>query len=700
MMMNFRKSWLAVLCMVAIPGFCFAAEYTVPDMVATISGAVQQAGNGDTIKVKPGTYIERIDFTGKYIVIQSTDGPEKTIIQGMGSDSVITVQETPAMVGVQPVTISGFTIQNGSGGSGRGGGITLARSADAVIENNVIQKNTAQDGAGILIYQSNPIIRNNRISSNTSTRFGGGLYVVSSSKPTIISNWIEDNTASGPTFTGGGASGGGIYVDGDSVPSIIGNIIQKNQSDFAGGGISLRKNVSGVVEDNSISENVASYGGGIHIETEGSMPQILNNEISANQAVKKDKFAGSGYGGGISVYNQSAPVLRGNTISSNYGSDGGGGIVISENANPYIYANTISSNSTRIDSDYFAGGGIYIANAAVTAINNIIDNNHARIGGGIGFVGNTTGLLVNNTIVNNSAYLKFIAAGGGIFISKISNQVSAQNNILAKNNDFQIYEETASAYFLSNLIENYDRGIYYNPVTNGINTISAFNQSGAIYAEYNIDGDPLFVSLSDRDYHLSSASPAIDQGFLSGSPYDDRDLYVRPYGTGIDIGAYEYAPQGLNRQKTPVYRFWSGAYHGHFFTASKDEKNSFLFSYFPGVWAYEGTVFYAFGVQYSQTVPMYRFKSDLYNGYFYTASEDEKNYVMGHYAENIWKYEGIAWYMYPIDFAGESTTLYRFWSDLYQHHFYTASEEEKDYIRANYPETTWRFEFGVARIPF
>jgi hypothetical protein len=39
--------------------------------------------------------------------------------------------------------------------------------------------------------------------------------------------------------------------------------------------------------------------------------------------------------------------------------------------------------------------------------------------------------------------------------------------------------------------------------------------------------------------------------------------------------------------------------------------------------------------------------------------------------------------------------VHRFWSDLFQKHFYTASSVEKDYIIATYPVNTWRYE-GVA----
>ena len=95
-----------------------------------------------------------------------------------------------------------------------------------------------------------------------------------------------------------------------------------------------------------------------------------------------------------------------------------------------------------------------------------------------------------------------------------------------------------------------------------------------------------------------------------------------------------------------------------------------------------------------QASPVYRFWSDQNQGHFYTASELEKNYVIANYPSNIWRYEIIAFYVYLNQIAGTKPT-YRFWSDKNKKHFYTASESEKNYVIANYPSNIWRYE-GIA----
>jgi hypothetical protein len=44
--------------------------------------------------------------------------------------------------------------------------------------------------------------------------------------------------------------------------------------------------------------------------------------------------------------------------------------------------------------------------------------------------------------------------------------------------------------------------------------------------------------------------------------------------------------------KSPVYRFWSRQNSAHFFTISEQEKNIILSTYPDNVWRYEGVAYY------------------------------------------------------------------------------------------------------------
>jgi hypothetical protein len=148
-----------------------------------------------------------------------------------------------------------------------------------------------------------------------------------------------------------------------------------------------------------------------------------------------------------------------------------------------------------------------------------------------------------------------------------------------------------------------------------------------------------------------------------------------------------------------VYRFWSDTYQGHFYTRSVAERNQVISSYPSSVWRYEGAVFGAFGAQVEGSVPVYRFWSTAYNAHFYTTSESERDQVIALYPDNVWKYEAIAFYAYPVNTRVAGTSLVsRFWSPTYLNHFFTASQGEADFVRANYPASIWTYEGQPFRV--
>src|SRR5262245_35991326 len=76
--------------------------------------AIHAAADGDIVLAAPGTYVERINFKGKAILVTSSGGANVTTIDGNLNGPVVTFAtgETSASV------LSGFTITHGmySGG--------------------------------------------------------------------------------------------------------------------------------------------------------------------------------------------------------------------------------------------------------------------------------------------------------------------------------------------------------------------------------------------------------------------------------------------------------------------------------------------------------------------------------------------------------------------------------------------------------
>ncbi len=275
----------------------------VPGNYPTIQAAINDAIEGETIIVSPGTFTENINFNGKNIILASTD-PENsnivasTTIDGNQNGSVVTFSgaETSACV------LKGFTITNGdkTDDSSRGGGIK-GNSTQAWITNCIITGNTAIYGGGI--NSCNGIISNCTISGNFARGTGGLFRCNGTITDCIISN--NYSTSGGPTSQYGPGSGGLGWCYG-----IIRNCtISYNTTATRGGGLSY---CDGIIDNCTINDNTATYGGGGLYECNGT---ITNCTIAGNTAYWD--------GGGLYECNGSITHC---TISSNTADDSGGGL--------------------------------------------------------------------------------------------------------------------------------------------------------------------------------------------------------------------------------------------------------------------------------------------------------------------------------------------------------------------------------------
>jgi uncharacterized delta-60 repeat protein len=185
-----------------------------------------------------------------------------------------------------------------------------------------------------------------------------------------------------------------------------------------------------------------------------------------------------------------------------------------------------------------------------------------------------------------------------------------------------------------------------------------------------------------------TATPAAGSIFEDWSGCDSTNgttCFVTMDGDKTVTANYENIPC------SPVYRFWSDQYLQHFYTISETEK-SYVMATWPNIWRYEGPVFCAFTSEMPGTSPVYRFWSDKYSQHFYTISETERDYVIATWP-GIWRYEGPVFYAFSY-FAEGTSPVDRFWSDIFLGHFYTISETEKIYVLATWPDV-WLYEGTV-----
>lgn len=93
------------------PALGLAATIYVPDDFGTIQGAIDHASSNATIIVRPGTYVENIDFLGKAVAVRSERGPGFTSIDGNQLESAVTFSSGEGAGSI----LEGFTITNGKG---------------------------------------------------------------------------------------------------------------------------------------------------------------------------------------------------------------------------------------------------------------------------------------------------------------------------------------------------------------------------------------------------------------------------------------------------------------------------------------------------------------------------------------------------------------------------------------------------------
>ncbi|MBT4407658.1 MAG: hypothetical protein HOC79_07290, partial [Euryarchaeota archaeon] len=205
------------------------------DPFRSIQSGINFSSDDDSVTVTAGTYVENINYNGKNIAVIGEDR-ETTIIDGDSSGSVVTFANGEDSTAV----LSGFTIQNGSGflyssETTQGGGIYIYFS-NPVLENLIIQNNSATYGGGVHTAWSAPVLNNLTISGNDASGpggRGGGLYIEAAQDGMTIDHTnIYGNTAT--------SFGGGVYVYKNqyATPQFSNVTITNNTSNYEGGGVS------------------------------------------------------------------------------------------------------------------------------------------------------------------------------------------------------------------------------------------------------------------------------------------------------------------------------------------------------------------------------------------------------------------------------------------------------------------------------
>ena len=392
--------------------FCaplLAEILNVPNTYPTIQAGINAASTGDTVLVEPGTYSENINYNGKNIMVVSlyltnpdTATISQTIIDGNSLGSVVKFENGEDSTAV----LQGFTLTNGLGFPGGGGGIMCNSTSSPTLKNLKIINNRGGVGGGLWCSAATrPHLAEVILKDNSAIFSGGGIYCETNAEISLERVTISANTSN--------ENGGGIYLKNNARASLIDVTVEGNNCSFSGAGLYCATNCTLNLENVMIMENECEGGdgGGIYLSDSCEVTLLQDTLIS--------NIAGSG--GGIYCEKSSNLTVSSSLIKDNFVDFSGGGVYLQE-------SNSIFIGTSLIRNSAMDGGGIYYEiNATVNFSNGIISGNDAENRGGGIYCDESNTILTGASVINNTASL-----GGGIFSG--SNKSSTFTDVTVSGN--------------------------------------------------------------------------------------------------------------------------------------------------------------------------------------------------------------------------------------------------------------------------
>jgi hypothetical protein len=436
-----------------------------------LAPALAAAGDGDTIRIGPGTYDGGVTIDVSVSLVGA--GAGRTTISGGGP--VLTIGEFGAdaepTVSIEGVTITGGVTQSSpesvpftgqEGVIAAGGGVEIPPNADF--------------SAGATVRIANSVITGNRVAPSATAPFGppcpggdpcpyaaaSGGGIDSWGTLTLTNTTVSDNRI-------GSASGLSTLasdVDGGAITSLLGpltidgSVIHGNQASATGAngrfveggainvsGRTMRISNSAVTGNSAAlaaslpnSVDLGANGGAMHITGDASVAirrtTVSGNSISmTNTLGDAEAFSGGIHANPDVDFTMSNSVVADNSVSSatlagssgDAEGDSGAGEILGTISNTRVTGNTVTVTAAAGDATAFAGA--FIDFGSIT--NSLISGNqvHASSPGGTAFaaagaiVVDEPGLTLRNSEVSGNTVGADGAAGsaqgGGIFDAPI-----------------------------------------------------------------------------------------------------------------------------------------------------------------------------------------------------------------------------------------------------------------------------------------
>ena len=296
--------------------------------------------------------------------------------------------------------------------------------------------------------------------------------------------------------------GGALRIS-NSIVNISNSTFYHNLTDSKGGAL-YAEHSSIKISNCEVDSNFGFNEEGVYMHGAGF--QFSNCDVMMEDMYFHDNYCANCYGGGANF--DSCNVYVNNVIfEDNYAVNAAGmGVQRSNDYDVKIYNCLFNNNIS-----YHYGGAMAMATSSPLIQNVTMTNNYtiAAGGGALQFYSEARPMFKNCIIWGNDWY--------------------GEHNAISDGSQIFVWGSDCAPEF-------------YNSILQGGYKEVHGNSSIAVYDTATmIDSDPMFVDIQNRDFHLLSGSPAINNGSvdIEGVPSKDLSGNPRIVGNRIDIGCYE-----------------------------------------------------------------------------------------------------------------------------------------------------------------
>lgn len=258
----------------------------------TATGTANLMGGGAIFAATPF-----VNISGSRFYRNTANGAETDFTNTAGGGAILV---STTAVGVSTIRSSTFTENVATAGSG---GAILVKGADGaglLLDNVILNQNTATAKGGALFDKAVSLTAvNSAFTGNTASGGGGGAHITAPYMFSLV-QW-QTNTP------GSGKNGGALFIDQYNSGNIVGNLFQQNGSDNSGpGGAVYANGGNHILINTNLNRNRAEVGGAI---SAGASFTLINCTINRNTARSGGTVFSGGEGANFAVFNS---IIRNN----------------------------------------------------------------------------------------------------------------------------------------------------------------------------------------------------------------------------------------------------------------------------------------------------------------------------------------------------------------------------------------------------